>query len=84
MKLHIVKIGNSRGIRIPKPLLEQTGLEGEVEVVVRDRTIVIRHVHRTRAAWAESFQEMAIRRDDALSDDDPTPPNSFDEEEWEW
>ena len=41
MKTKIVRIGNSRGIRIPKPLLEQAGLEGEVRLRVVESGIVI-------------------------------------------
>jgi len=42
MKAHIVRIGNSQGIRIPKLLLTETGLEGEVEIEVRGTHLVIR------------------------------------------
>ena len=42
MKTRIVRIGNSQGVRIPKPLLEQSGLTGEVELEVQDRQIIIR------------------------------------------
>jgi antitoxin MazE len=69
MKTRIVKIGNSQGIRIPKPLLEQTGLHGEVEMDAANNTLVIRPVRRARAGWAAAFQEMAGRGDDVLLDD---------------
>ncbi len=49
MKTKIVRIGNSRGIRIPKPLLEQAGLEDEVELRVIEDSIVIEAAHETRA-----------------------------------
>jgi antitoxin (DNA-binding transcriptional repressor) of toxin-antitoxin stability system len=42
MKTRIVAIGNSQGIRIPKPLLAETGLAGEVEIEVRGSELVIR------------------------------------------
>ena len=42
MKTRIVRIGNSQGIRIPKPLLEQTGLRGEVEISAQDDSLIIR------------------------------------------
>ena len=41
MKTRLVRIGNSRGVRIPKPLIEQAGLTDEVEMGVRDGAIVI-------------------------------------------
>jgi antitoxin MazE len=84
MKTRIVPIGNSQGIRIPKPLLEQTGLSGEVEIKARDGTLVIRPAKRPRAGWATAFQKMAERGDDALPDDEPPSLSSWDEGEWEW
>ena len=83
MRTRIVKIGNSQGIRIPKPLLEQTGLNGEVEIQVRDGTLVIARAGNSRSGWAEAFQAMADRGDDLLLDDVPTA-STWDEDEWEW
>jgi antitoxin MazE len=83
MKTRIVRIGNSQGIRIPKPLLEQTGLGGEVEIRAEDNRLVILPAARPRAGWAAAFREMAERGDDALLDGDP-PPTECDAEEWEW
>ena len=84
MKTRIVAIGNSRGIRIPKPLLGQTGLSGEVEISAEDGTLVIRPAKRPRAGWATAFQEMARRGDDALLDDVAPSLSAWDEGEWEW
>ena len=56
MKTRIVRIGNSRGIRIPKPLIEQTGLGDEVEIVVWGNALVISPATRPRAGWAEAFR----------------------------
>jgi antitoxin MazE len=84
MKIRIVRIGNSRGIRIPKPLLEQTGLHGEVEISAQDDSLVIRPARRPREGWAAAFQEMARRGDDALLDDAAPTLSSWDEDDWEW
>jgi antitoxin MazE len=70
----IVRIGNSQGIRIPKPLLEQTGLHGEVDISAEDGSLVIRPVKRPRADWAAAFREMGRRGDDVLLDDMPSHP----------
>jgi antitoxin MazE len=83
MKTRIVPIGNSQGIRIPKLLLEQTGLSGEVEISAEGGALVIRPVKRPRAGWAAAFQDMARRGDDALLDDAPSL-SDWDEGEWEW
>jgi antitoxin MazE len=84
MKTRIVSIGNSRGIRIPKPLLEQTGLTGEVEISAEDGTLVIRPVKKPRAGWASAFQKMAQRDDDALLDEVAPSLAEWDESEWQW
>jgi antitoxin MazE len=83
VKTHIVRIGNSQGIRIPKPLLQQTGLCGEVEIVAEDNGLVIRPTKKPREGWDEAFREMARRGDDAILDDLPNA-SSWDEEEWQW
>lgn len=84
MKTRIVRIGNSRGIRIPKPLLEQSGLGDEVELEVGEGTILIRAVAEPRREWPEAFRAMAERGDDALLDGPDVPGGGWDEEEWEW
>ena len=83
MKSRIVRIGNSQGIRIPKPVLEQAGLSDEVEIDVRGNTLVIRPARRPREGWDAAFRDMAARGDDALLDRD-LPSSKWDEEEWEW
>ena len=84
MKTRIVRIGNSRGIRIPKPLIEQVGLGDEVEISVKDGALIIKPARKTRAGWAVAFQEMAKRGDDALFDEGAPPLSRWDEDEWEW
>ncbi len=84
MKTRIVRIGNSQGIRIPKLLLEQTGLRDEVELTVQDDALIIRPARKPRAGWAAAFREMARHGDDAMLDDAPPSLSSWDEDEWEW
>ncbi len=84
MKTHIVRIGNSQGLRIPKPLLEETGLQGEVEITTEDGSLVIRPARKPRDGWASAFQEMARHGDDALLDEASPTLSAWDEDEWEW
>jgi len=84
MRANIVRIGNSQGIRIPKVVLEQTRLHGEVELEVKDRKIVISPVKKPRQDWDRQFKLMAERGDDKLLDSEVVSLTSFDEEEWEW
>ena len=82
MKSRIVQIGNSRGIRLPKVLLEEAKLLDEVELVAEPGRIVIRRGSRPRAGWAAAARKMRERNDDRLLD--PTTPTRFDEKEWKW
>lgn len=82
MKARIVRIGNSKGIRLPKPLLEQAGLEEVVELSIREGEIVISSAPRPREGWEDAARTLATLRGDTLLDD-PTPTR-FDEEEWAW
>lgn len=82
MKARIVRAGNSRGIRIPKPLIYQTGLGENVEIVVQGSALVISPVGRPREGWAEAFRGMAAHDDDTLPDE--TRATRWDEDEWRW
>ena len=80
----IVRIGNSQGVRIPKPLLEQAGIEDRVELEVQDGQISIRPARHVRAGWEERFASMATSGDDRLVDGDQPAATAWDREEWEW
>jgi antitoxin MazE len=67
MKIAIRKIGNSRGVVIPKPLLAQAGLETEAEMTVEGEAVVLRKPARpARSGWAEAAKRLAEHKDDAL------------------
>jgi len=83
MRTRIVKIGNSKGIRIPKPLIEEAGLKDEVDITFRDDALVISPVSHPRDGWAESFKSMRERGDDVLLDNEYLT-SEWDEFEWEW
>jgi antitoxin MazE len=83
IRARIIKIGNSQGIRIPKPILEQAGFKGEVEIDVRAGRIVLKPAEAVRAGWAAAFADMARAGDDAMLDGDHRP-TLWDEQEWEW
>ena len=82
MKTRIVRIGNSRGVRIPKPLLEQAGLEDEVELRVVEDGIVIASVREPRAGWEAAANLARKRGEDGLLD--VSTPTRFDTAEWQW
>lgn len=82
VRAKVVKIGNSRGIRIPRTLLEQAGLTDEVEMIVEGNQLIIHSVHAPRQGWEDRFMAMAEQGDDWLPDE--TIPTRWDEEEWTW
>lgn len=84
IRARIIKIGNSQGIRIPKPVLEQVGFKGEVEIDVHDGRVVLSPAEGPRAGWAASFAAMAQARDDELLDGEAPLPTLWDQQEWEW
>ena len=84
MRARVVKIGNSQGIRIPKPLLEQTGIRGDVELEVEKNQIIIRPIANPREGWDDAFKSMAAKGDDTLIVGDENIYHSWDEEEWQW
>ena len=84
MKTALIRIGNSRGVRIPKAFLEECRLQDEVDLEVQDDHLVIRAATRPRMGWDEAFRRMSERGDDALLDEGSLPPTKWDTTEWEW
>ena len=82
MKARLVRIGNSRGVRLPKTIIVQAGLTDEVELGVRDGAVVIARAASARSGWAEAARQMRQEDDDRLLD--APLPTSFDEKEWQW
>ena len=82
MKARLVRIGNSRGIRLPKPLIEQAGLDDEVELCVHDGVIEISSSQSPRTGWAAAAKRLRQSEQDRLLD--PCTSTRFDEEEWQW
>lgn len=83
MKTTLIPIGNSRGVRIPKPVIEHCGLEGDVELEMRDRQVVIYSKRKAREGWEKTFKMMSRLGDDALLDA-KQKPSAWDEKEWTW
>jgi antitoxin MazE len=84
MKTRIVRIGNSQGIRIPKPYLERSNLVEEVEMEARDNEIVIRAAKQPRQDWESAFRAMAERGGDELLDKDLVSQTQWDQTDWQW
>jgi antitoxin MazE len=81
-KTRIVQIGNSRGIRVPKVLLDQADLPEEVELRAEPGRLVVTAATRPRAGWAAKARSMRQRGDDVLLDE--ATPTRFDATDWRW
>jgi antitoxin MazE len=82
MKTRLVRIGNSRGVRLPKAIIAQAGLTEEVELDVQDGTVVIARATSARSGWADAAKQVRQGDEDLLLD--PPVPTLFDEKEWKW
>ncbi len=79
MKARLVRIGNSRGVRLAKPLIEEAGLTDEVEIRAQGGAVIITSVAAPRAGWAD-----AIDRWGPAALLDAPSATRFDEDEWAW
>lgn len=78
----IIQIGNSQGIRIAKPILEQAGITEDIEIQVARGQIIIRPIEHPRKQWEASFQRMTEAGDDML--EDALSESEWDSTEWTW
>jgi antitoxin MazE len=80
MKSSLIKIGNSKGVRINSNIIKECELESEVEIKVVDKKIIIEAVKEPRADWNKSFEKMHKKNEDVLL---ISNGNTFDKD-WEW
>lgn len=75
------QLGEEKGLRLPKALLEESNLPDRVLIEVKGRCLVI-HPAESRQGWDAAFAQMAAQGDDKLLD--PEATSSWDNLEWEW
>lgn len=80
MEVSVIKIGNSRGIRFSKTLLEKYNIRETVELILENDQIVIRPLSKPRMGWDKAFMEMNANGDDQLLMDDVFEDET--QEEW--
>jgi antitoxin MazE len=83
MRTELVRIGNSRGIRIPKPLIEQCGFGETVEVSIERNCLIVSPERRPRQGWGEAFRASGHAGEDEILLES-AGVNAFDCEEWRW
>jgi antitoxin MazE len=79
IEVSIIQIGNSRGLRLNKSILERYNIKDKVEVILEQGQIVLRPVDTPRKGWDEAFKEMHANQDDQLLMDDVFEDENFDE-----
>ena len=73
MNIPIVRIGNSRGIRLPKNVLDRYQLSGTIELELKDDCIVLKASPMVREGWAQAFQQHASQEDEVIFGEDFFP-----------
>ena len=80
MELSIINIGNSKGIRLSKTILEKYNIQDKIEIILEKGFIVLKPKAEPRKDWEKAFQEMHKNGDDQLLIDDIFEDENF--EEW--
>ena len=84
IKVKIIRIGNSKGIRLSKSLIEQYNMKDEVLLEAKKDSIVIRPVENARTGWEKSFERMRLKGDDVLLDKGVELESEWSKKEWQW
>lgn len=80
MEVSIVQIGNSKGIRFSKTIIEKYNLRDKVDLILEKGQIIIKPLHKPRKGWEEAFKDMSKNGDDRLLFNDVFDDESL--EEW--
>ena len=80
MEVSVIKIGNSKGIRLSKTLLDKYNIQDTVEVILDKGQIVVKPLSRPRKGWEKALKKMAENGDDRLLINDVFDDENF--EEW--
>jgi antitoxin MazE len=83
MKVNLVSIGNSKGVRIPRSIIKACDFGEQVEMRVSEGMVVLTPARNLREGWNRAFESMAAAGDDALLVPESLA-HEWDQEEWEW
>ncbi len=70
MKVGVIKIGNSKGIRLEKAILKKYKIYDSVELVLEKEHIILKPIHTPRKGWEKSFKKMHEKGEDRILIDD--------------
>ena len=79
MEISIIKIGNSKGFRLPKTILEKYNISDKIELILEKGQIILRPIREPRMGWDKAFKRMNKEGDDQLFFDDVFDDENFDE-----
>lgn len=79
MEVSVIKIGNSKGIRLSKTVLDKYNIQDTVEIILEKGQIVIKPLSRPRKGWEKAFKKMAENGDDRLLINDVFDNENLDE-----
>jgi antitoxin MazE len=79
MELSIIKIGNSKGLRLSKSILEKYNINEKVEIILEKGRIILKPIEKPRKNWETAFEKMRLDNDDALLMNDIFDDEIFDE-----
>jgi antitoxin MazE len=79
MEVSIIKIGNSKGFRLTKSILERYNITDKIEMILEKGQIILRPISEPRKGWDKAFQQMHEKGDDQLLMDDVFEDENFDE-----
>ena len=80
METSIIKIGNSKGLRLSKSILDKYNIKEKVEIILEKGRIILKPIETPRKNWATAFQKMHLENDDQLLINDVFDNETF--EEW--
>jgi antitoxin MazE len=80
MEAAIIKIGNSKGLRLSKSILEKYNINEKVEIILEEGRIILKPIEKPRNKWEAAFQKMRLENDDQLLENDVFDNETF--EEW--
>jgi len=82
MLVSLIPIGNSKGIRLPKAILEQLNIQDKLEMEVKEKQLILKPINnKPRDGWEEALKEMSSNNDDSLFIPEANETEAF---EWEW
>ena len=84
MQVELIRIGNSRGVRIPKSIIDQCGFGNSIDLLVQDGCVILARDRKPREGWKEA---LVAAREKIAGDElllDGIPEQEFDRNEWTW